>query len=143
MTSEEEEKRKQELWLRLNSAKEQNAESSKLNETTKDTKEAGQETKKAILTPATSSGVKQVVRKFGGVSNLLAKLGQKKESTLAKSRHDWDEFKRREGIEEELTEHTKSKGSFIEKQEFLQRTDQRQFEKEKSVRDKIRSRNLP
>lgn len=53
-------------------------------------------------------------------------------STLEKSRLDWNLFKRSEDIEEELALHNKD--GFLEKQAFLQRTDVRQFEKEREVR---------
>lgn len=143
LTREEEEKRQQEMWQRLNSADGKSADSCNVNETTKDTKKADQETKKTISPSIPSRANLPVVRKATGVSNLLAKLGKKKESTLARTKSDWDQFKKQEGIEEELTEHTRSKGSYVDKQEFLQRTDLRQFEQEKSVRDKVRSRMLP
>jgi len=70
-------------------------------------------------------------------SNLDAILGGHKKpklSTLEKSKMDWSQFKEKEGIHDELNQHLKSKNSFLDKQAFLQRTDLRQFEKEKEVR---------
>jgi len=82
------------------------------------------------------------VKKGGGLSSLVSKLSsKKKESTLALSKNDWERYKRDEGLEEELEEHTKSKDSYVEKQAFLQRADLKQFQVEKSIRDKMRARN--
>lgn len=79
-----------------------------------------------------SSGVK---RPGGGLGGLLDKINKKpKMGTLEKSRLDWDTFKKKEGIEDELALHNRGKQSFIERQNFLQRADLRQFEIEKNLR---------
>lgn len=71
----------------------------------------------------------------GGLSSVLGQLGKKnKLSILAKSQLDWTGFKRAEGIDEELQTHNKGRDGFLERQDFLQRTDLRQFEIEKSLR---------
>lgn len=79
-----------------------------------------------------------------GLNSLVANLGKKQKlSTLNKTKLDWDMFKKDEGIEDDLKNHTKNKNSFVERQAFLQRTDLKQFELEKSVREKTRNtRNL-
>lgn len=80
-------------------------------------------------------------RPSGGLSQLLTTIGKKNQpSTLLKSKADWESYKAKEGLSEELHEHTKSKDSFVERQAFLQRTDLRQFEQEKSIRDRNRAR---
>ncbi|KAL4164586.1 hypothetical protein KRP22_004451 [Phytophthora ramorum] len=72
-----------------------------------------------------------------GLDKMLASLDEpKKVSTMEKSSLDWDKFKEKEGIEDELTQYTKD--GFIEKQEFLQRLDLKRFEIEKAERDKQR-----
>ena len=53
-----------------------------------------------------------------------------------KSKLDWETFKADEGIEEELQIHNRGKDGFIERKQFLERTDLRQFEIEKSLRQK-------
>ena len=79
-----------------------------------------------------------------GLSNRLTALRpKKKESVLSRSKTDWERLKQDEGLVEELSEHLKSRESFVERQAFLQRADVRQFEQEKSVRDIIRSKRLP
>ncbi|KAG8286942.1 Craniofacial development protein 1 [Homalodisca vitripennis] len=76
----------------------------------------------------------------GGLASLIGQLGRKnKLSTLEKSKLDWDRFKKEEGIEEDLQTHNKGKEGFLEKQDFLQRTDLRQFEIEKQLRTTSRS----
>lgn len=70
-----------------------------------------------------------------GLSKILNQIGKKdKMSTLAKSQLDWNNFKKSEGIEEEIKMHNRGKDGYLEKQDFLQRTDLRQFEIEKQLR---------
>jgi hypothetical protein len=79
------------------------------------------------------------VKRSGGLGAVLNELKKPKISTLQKSIIDWNNFKKDEGIEDELKQHNKSKNTFIERQAFLQRTDLRQFEIEKEVRAKNRA----
>lgn len=64
----------------------------------------------------------------------------KKPTILEQAAKDWDRRKQTENIEEELKQATKSKDSFLERQQFLQRTDLKQFEKEREIREKTRSK---
>ncbi|KAK9502458.1 hypothetical protein O3M35_011234 [Rhynocoris fuscipes] len=76
----------------------------------------------------------------GGIASILGQIGKKnKLSTLEKSKLDWDSFKKSEGIEEELEQHNKGKNGYLERQDFLERADVRQFEIEKSLRAAKRS----
>ncbi|XP_058835767.1 craniofacial development protein 1 [Topomyia yanbarensis] len=76
----------------------------------------------------------------GGLGSVLNQIGKKnKLSTLEKTKLDWNSFKRTEGIEEELQTHNKGKNGYLEKQDFLERADLRQFEIEKSIRQTSRS----
>lgn len=78
-------------------------------------------------------------KQSGGLSSVLGQLGKKnKLSVLEKSKLDWNGFKRNEGIDEELQTHNKGRDGFLERQDFLQRTDLRQFELEKSMRQATR-----
>ncbi|KAG6969114.1 hypothetical protein JG688_00005469 [Phytophthora aleatoria] len=84
---------------------------------------------------ATSAGTAKSGKK--GLDKVLESLDEpKKVSTMEKSSLDWDKFKEKEGIEDELTHYTKD--GYIEKQEFLQRLDLKRFEIEKAERDKQR-----
>lgn len=76
----------------------------------------------------------------GGLGAVLGQIGKKnKLSTLEKTKLDWNSFKRSQGIEEELQTHNKGKDGYLERQDFLQRADVRQFEIEKSFRQTTRS----
>ncbi|CAL8133071.1 unnamed protein product [Orchesella dallaii] len=79
-----------------------------------------------------------------GLTGLLKAFQSKtkKIGTLEKSKLDWEEYKRKTGLEDELHNHNRSRDTFIDKQEFLQRTDYRQFEIEKGMRATARSRRL-
>lgn len=101
-----------------------------------------QQTEPAAPVAAEAAPVRTPVVRKPGLADRLSSLKKKKDSVLTKSVKDWQELKQEEGLTEELAEHTKSKDSFVERQAFLQRADLRQFEQEKSVRDKIRSRNF-
>lgn len=79
----------------------------------------------------------------GGLSSILSQLGKKEKiSTLEKSKLDWDMFKKDENIEEELQAHNKGKNGYLERQDFLERADLRQFEIEKDIRATHRSNRL-
>uniref|UniRef100_A0A182RTS2 Craniofacial development protein 1 n=1 Tax=Anopheles funestus TaxID=62324 RepID=A0A182RTS2_ANOFN len=76
----------------------------------------------------------------GGLGSVLDQINKKtKLNTLEKTKLDWTSFKRQEGIEEELQTHNKGKEGFLERRDFLERTDLRQFEIEKSFRQTKRS----
>lgn len=76
----------------------------------------------------------------GGLGAVLSQIGKKnKLSTLEKTKLDWNSFKRNQGIEEELQTHNKGKDGYLERQDFLQRADVRQFEIEKTFRQTTRS----
>jgi len=80
-------------------------------------------------------------RKSGEVSLDSILQGKKsKLTTFAKSQQDWNKFKKETGLEEELSSFTKGKDSYVEQQRFLERADLRQFEQEKNLRNKIRSK---
>lgn len=75
----------------------------------------------------------------GGISSILGQIGKKnKLSVLQKTHLDWTSFKSKEGIDEELQTFNKGRDGFLERQDFLQRTDLRQFEIEKSLRQSKR-----
>eukprot|EP01126_Amoeba_proteus_P043091 TRINITY_DN4707_c0_g1_i12.p1 TRINITY_DN4707_c0_g1~~TRINITY_DN4707_c0_g1_i12.p1 ORF type:complete len:263 (+),score=67.95 TRINITY_DN4707_c0_g1_i12:76-789(+) len=67
------------------------------------------------------------------VSLLGTSKGKKKISTLQKSSLDWQNFKSKNNLDDELEQQTKD--GFLERQAFLARSDLRQFEVEKQVRN--------
>ncbi|XP_048024201.1 craniofacial development protein 1 [Megalobrama amblycephala] len=76
------------------------------------------------------------VKRPAGMGSILNRIGTKKQkmSTLEKSKMDWDAFKTEEGIADELAIHNRGKEGYVERKNFLERVDQRQFQLEKSVR---------
>eukprot|EP00033_Pygsuia_biforma_P000853 GCRY01000991.1.p1 GENE.GCRY01000991.1~~GCRY01000991.1.p1 ORF type:complete len:191 (-),score=35.05 GCRY01000991.1:13-585(-) len=85
---------------------------------------------------------KPVVKKTKGLSGVMELISQPKNiSTFQKSKLDWEGYKEKEGIQEELSNQTKSSKSFLLRREFLERTDHRLFEKEKSQRDFLRKKS--
>jgi len=115
--------------------------------------------------PETKSEVASIATKSsGGLANILSQIGKKSKLTvLEKSKLDWDGYKKKEGIVEELVTYNKGKDGlvfefciysknlkilfnglyfyfrYLEKQDFLERTDLRQFELEKAMRAANRS----
>lgn len=76
---------------------------------------------------------------LGGISSVLGQIGKKaKISTLEKSKLDWDNYKKQENLEEEIITHNRGKDGYLERQDFLQRADLRQFEIEKQLRNSNR-----
>ncbi|KAL5021280.1 hypothetical protein ScPMuIL_000435 [Solemya velum] len=76
-----------------------------------------------------------VKRAGSGLGSVLSKISKKsKIGTLDKSKLDWDVFKQQEGIDEDLKTYNKGKEGYIERLNFLSRTDHRQFEIEKNLR---------
>ncbi|XP_017061744.1 craniofacial development protein 1 [Drosophila ficusphila] len=92
--------------------------------------------KKPLIDVSTSKfgATKRTLNKTGGgyVVNKVEK--KKKISVLEKSQMDWKNFKSDEGLEERLRTHNKGKDGFLDRQDFLRRTDFRQFEIEKNLR---------
>jgi len=75
-----------------------------------------------------------------GIDHVLSQIANPdKLSTIAKSSADWDFFKDRSGLEEELEKQAQGKNAYLVKQEFLQRVDLRKFEQEKEGRDQKRA----
>lgn len=80
-------------------------------------------------------------RSGGGLSGVLGQLGKKnKLSVLEKTKLDWSGFKKNQGIEEELQVHNKGRDGYLERQDFLERTDFRRFEIEKNLRQVTRKK---
>ena len=67
--------------------------------------------------------------------------GTKDISTVEKSSYDWDQFKAKNNVGEELEEANRKNG-YLQKQDFLNRVDQRQFELEKAQRERERVKRM-
>ncbi|EFC49879.1 predicted protein [Naegleria gruberi] len=87
----------------------------------------------------TKINTKQVVHnKASKLDQALSKLNEKKKSTISQSKQDWKQYKEKEGIEHELKQYTKD--GYLEKQSFLERTEMREFEIDKDLRNAERKR---
>ncbi|VDO52303.1 unnamed protein product [Onchocerca flexuosa] len=76
-----------------------------------------------------------------GLTSAINALSKKsKVSVLEKTAKDWGEFKNETGIQEELTSHNRGKQGYVDRVEFLSRTDYRQFEKERDARNAVRKK---
>lgn len=76
-----------------------------------------------------------------GISAVLGQMQKKnKLSVLEKTKLDWSGFKAKEGINEELQTHNKGRDGFLERRDFLERTDFKRFEIEKSLRQVTRKK---
>jgi len=58
--------------------------------------------------------------------------GPKTVSTVAKSNFDWETYKEKEGLEDELA--TATKEGFLTRKDFLERCDHRAYEQERDDR---------
>ncbi|XP_039260325.2 craniofacial development protein 1-like [Styela clava] len=86
-------------------------------------------------TMGASTSLPLTTKRKGGLQGILGKMEKRpKLSTLEKSKLDWQNYKDEEGIEDELKIYNKGKDGYVEKQLFLERTDFRQFEKERDIR---------
>lgn len=147
VSPEERKKKSDELWARLKEDNENNkTRDDKDNKDDKDCRntstssfeksvkvDSNSKDSFATLKTATSSVGKR------NLSQLVSNLKKKpKVGTLFQSKIDWEDFKKEEGIEDEMKQATTRKDGFIERQAFLSRADLRQFEIEKSIRAKER-----
>lgn len=112
-------------------------------EEVKVTKEVSADSAEARLVQPVTGGPSRgggTPRGRGGLAAVLSQIGKKsKISTLEKSKLDWESYKHQEGLQEEIQTHNRGKDGYLEKQDFLQRTDLRQFEIEKQLRANRRS----
>lgn len=96
--------------------------------------------RKVAATTLMAPAAKPKSTKSSGLDILLQELeGPSKLTTVAKTSADWDQFKTKEGLEEDLTKQAQGKNAFLQKKDFLDRVDARRFEVEKEVRDSERT----
>ena len=80
--------------------------------------------------------LKEKEAKKSGIDAVLASLeAAKKVNVLDKSRDDWGQFKKADTqIEQELDAYKKSGGKYLDKVDFLKRTELREYEAERDQR---------
>ncbi|OIV95284.1 hypothetical protein TanjilG_07440 [Lupinus angustifolius] len=79
------------------------------------------------------------------VDAILEQIKKKQKlSVLDKTKKDWGEFKEEnKGLEVELDAYKKSSNQYLDKVSFLQRTDYREFERERDARLALQTRKRP
>jgi len=101
---------------------------------------AGEEIEMKKLVDANSKEAAEKAKVPGAppsaLDNILEQIKKKpKLSVLDKSKKDWGEFKEEnKGLEDELDAYKKSSNQYLDKVSFLQRTDMREFERERDTR---------
>lgn len=86
-------------------------------------------------TQAAERKAKMVASSSRGLDALLQQISKKpKVSVLDKSRQDWGQYKDETGLAEELEAYKKSGDKYLDKVAFLQRTDLREYERERDIR---------
>ncbi|KAF8401242.1 hypothetical protein HHK36_012174 [Tetracentron sinense] len=96
-----------------------------------DSKDAAERTKGSVWPPSAVDAILEQIKK------------KPKLSVLDKTKKDWGEFKEEKGLEEELDAYKKSSNQYLEKVSFLQRTDYREFERERDVRLALQAKRRP
>ena len=78
------------------------------------------------------------------LDSILDQIKKKQKlSVLDKTKKDWGEFKENKGLDEELDAYKKSSNQYLDKVSFLQRTDLREFERERDARLAVQSKRRP
>eukprot|EP01083_Nonionella_stella_P275585 936010_1 len=78
--------------------------------------------------------------KPAGIDAVLSKInGPQKIATIDKTNVDWENFKDKTGMEEELKKKAEGKDAYLVKKDFLNRVDARRFEQEKTERERKRA----
>lgn len=104
---------------------------SKASEDSKDAKAAQALRRKSEMQASSSSGL----------DSLLQQISKKqKPNILDRSRKDWGQFKEEKGLEDELEAYKKSGDKYLDKVAFLQRSDVREYEKERDARLALQSK---
>jgi len=80
--------------------------------------------------------------KPAGIDAVLSQIkGPQKVTTIDKTNIDWETFKDKTGLEEELKKKAEGKDAYLVKKDFLNRVDSRRFEQEKDERNRKRASN--
>ncbi|XP_058076176.1 uncharacterized protein LOC131224798 isoform X5 [Magnolia sinica] len=80
-----------------------------------------------------------------GLDAVLEQIKKKQKlNVLDKTKKDWGEFKEEnKGLEDELDAYKKSSNQYLDRVSFLQRTDYREFERERDARLALQARRRP
>lgn len=93
-----------------------------------------------LFKTAPDASISTTTKKSSSLDAVLREIaGPTKISTVEKTASDWEIFKDKTDLKDELETKAKGKDAYLEKKDFLQRVDVRQFDREKSQRDLQRS----
>ena len=108
---------------------------------------AGQEIEVKKLVDADSKEASEKAKGAApsAVDAILEQIKKKQKlSVLDKTKKDWGEFKdENKGLEDELDAYKKSSNQYLDRVSFLQRTDYREFERERDARLALQARRRP
>lgn len=109
---------------------------------------AGENVEVRRLVDAESKEASEKVKRLAGppsaVDAMLEQIKKKqKMSVLDKTKKDWGEFKEEKQLDEELDAYKKSSNQYLDKVGFLQRTDMREFERERDARLALQAKRRP
>lgn len=108
---------------------------------------AGQEieVKKFVDSDSKEASERAKAHAPSAVDAVLEQIKKKQKlSVLDKTKKDWGEFKEENrGLEDELDAYKKSSNQYLDKVSFLQRTDYREFERERDARLSLQARKRP
>uniref|UniRef100_A0A0N5C705 Craniofacial development protein 1 n=1 Tax=Strongyloides papillosus TaxID=174720 RepID=A0A0N5C705_STREA len=76
--------------------------------------------------------------KSSGLLDIAESMKKRKTTSISQCTESWKKYVTSTGISEELASFNKGKGGFLARQDFLAKTDLRQFEKEKDARNALR-----
>ncbi|XP_055353424.1 uncharacterized protein LOC129599260 [Paramacrobiotus metropolitanus] len=92
----------------------------------------------SVVAPSSSQNASSSKAPSGpltGLGSVFAKLsGKKKMSTLDKSQFDWKKYKNDHCLDEDLAQFNKGKGGYLDRKEFLERTNLREYEYDQNVK---------
>lgn len=103
----------------------------KTSEDSKDSTAAQSSRRKSEMHASSSSGLDSILQQI---------CKKQKPNILDRSRKDWGQFKEEKGIEDELEAYKKSGDKYLDKVAFLQRSDLREYEKERDARLALQSK---
>ncbi|KAK9161820.1 hypothetical protein Syun_008161 [Stephania yunnanensis] len=109
---------------------------------------AGEEVEVKKLVDVDSKEAAEKAKLFVGptsaVDAVLEQIKKKQKlSVLDKTKKDWGEFKDENKLEEELDAYKKSSNQYLDKVSFLERTDLREFQRERDARLALQAKRRP
>nr|CAH8864490.1 unnamed protein product [Trichobilharzia regenti] len=90
-----------------------------------------------LKSPTLGPGLTSALQNLKSTVNKLPRL-----STLEKSRLDWKQYVQKESLEDDLKAHNKGKDGYLEKQAFVSRTSEREYQYRQELKKPASNRRL-